>query len=327
MIIVDNSSSDDSLQMIDSFKSSHPLSNINVIPLQTNTGYASAISLAASKAHGKLVFATNNDVEFTENFFETLIAEFEIARQADPEIVAAAGRYLYSHCHNLVNSAGSSLAIIGGFYRGYGLKDSHLFQKREYIGFPTGAGALIDRKFFLEHGGYDSIYFSGGEESDFGWTIWNSGKRAIYIPQAIMFHMESFTFGEKGIFGPRKFQLMISGHLLAAFKIYDARYLLQFAIITAITYPLACIYLINRTRNPAYLLSFVKAAQDLRTKLSIVKKRRTNVRITRKFDQRATVSLLNELTTVGYMGPKLAIRELVGRYLRSSSTINDAGYP
>ncbi len=60
----------------------------------------------------------------------------------------------------------------------------------------AGAAMAVDRRLFLELGGFDPLYLPGRiEDLDFGFRGHLAGYRALYVPEAIAYHRGMATFG------------------------------------------------------------------------------------------------------------------------------------
>jgi len=240
IIIIDNGSTDKSLDLIYKYSLKFSLSNIkvHVISLKRNIGYSAAITLGAMLSNGKYILVANNDVIFEENYLKNLVENIEKIRRKSPEIVAASGIHYYYPEINVINYAGGGLTLISGYYIFYGRSMDTLteYEKRyltsfRYLAFPTGAGALIDRNIFLQLGGYYPLYFAGIEEIDMGVMLYRAGYKVVHIPTAILYHMESFTLGGRGIFVPHKLFLILRGLLIYYFRHYEPHLLILSLII------------------------------------------------------------------------------------------------
>jgi GT2 family glycosyltransferase len=70
----------------------------------------------------------------------------------------------------------------------------------EVVGFPdltaaAGPVLAVDRRRFLEIGGYDPIYFPGRiEDLDLGFRGWMAGFRGYYVPESVAYHRGFGTF-------------------------------------------------------------------------------------------------------------------------------------
>lgn len=64
----------------------------------------------------------------------------------------------------------------------------------------AGAALAVDRRIFLELGGFDPLYLPGRlEDLDFAFRAYMAGYRARYVPEAVAWHRGMATFGE--VFG------------------------------------------------------------------------------------------------------------------------------
>ena len=59
----------------------------------------------------------------------------------------------------------------------------------------AGPVLAVDRRKFLELGGYDPIFFPGRiEDLDLGFRGWMAGYRGYYVPESVAFHQGFGTF-------------------------------------------------------------------------------------------------------------------------------------
>jgi GT2 family glycosyltransferase len=59
----------------------------------------------------------------------------------------------------------------------------------------AGPVLAVDRRRFLELGGYDPIYFPGRiEDLDLGFRSWMAGFRGYYVPESVAYHKGFGTF-------------------------------------------------------------------------------------------------------------------------------------
>ncbi|MFX0139006.1 MAG: glycosyltransferase family 2 protein, partial [Candidatus Hodarchaeota archaeon] len=79
LIIVDNNSSDSTIQIIKSFKNL----DISLIEKKQNLGFARACNLAVSKSKSEFIFITNQDVDFPRDFFEVLLNLYQKIKKSE----------------------------------------------------------------------------------------------------------------------------------------------------------------------------------------------------------------------------------------------------
>jgi GT2 family glycosyltransferase len=75
----------------------------------------------------------------------------------------------------------------------YGLASSEIFS-------PCAAAAMYLRQAFLEVEGFDEDFFSYFEDIDLGFRLQLQGYQSLYVPQAIVHHVGSATFGQRSDF-------------------------------------------------------------------------------------------------------------------------------
>lgn len=211
VIIVDNASTDNSLKVIEEIKKNHPTCTIKVIKLKKNLGYGRAVNIGALYTKFDLILASNNDIIFHPKYLENLYATYCYAKKLDNKVAAAQGLHMHFPEVQCIYNAGGILWILSGRYRFRGAcltwdEFSKIMKwAREgrtgfsYIAFPNGAGALIEKKVFLKSGGYYRLYFSGVEEIDLGPLLHLQGFHVIFVPSAVLYHMESYTLGGRGL--------------------------------------------------------------------------------------------------------------------------------
>lgn len=148
----------------------------------------------------EIAILLNNDMSVDRGFVDPLVSPFK----KDPDVF-------------LVTS--KCLSLDGSFYEGgrtrFRLKYGIFWASSRFHGYETmtetpsltlaaGFGA-VDRKKFLEIGGYDDLYLPGRlEDSDICFRAWRRGWKCLYEPASVVYHSggESFKreFGENGTF-------------------------------------------------------------------------------------------------------------------------------
>jgi len=240
IIIVDNASIDESLKVIEQVAQKYPKLALKVIRLNKNLGYGRAINIGALNAKFELILASNNDIIFHPKYLENLYRTYCYSKRIDKKIVAAQGLHMYYPDVNCIYNAGGLISLLNGRYRFYGIcltwkefskimRWAHRGEtKFSYIAFPNGAGALIEKEFFLKVGGYYRLYFSGIEEVDLGLLIHLLGHHIIFIPSAVQYHIEGHTLGGRSTFIPHKLFLILNGFFIYSLSFYDVLHFIQY---------------------------------------------------------------------------------------------------
>lgn len=238
VIMVDNASTDDSTHYM---QKEFPY--VKVLTLDKNYGFCRPNNEGARAAQGQFLVFLNNDSEVSPDWLRELVRP----ALADKDVVSCACKMLYYDRRDTINTAGGKITIVGGgFYRGYGDKDGTLYSDPGYTGFGSGAGVLVSKDFFLEAGGFDEDYFAACEEQDLGWRAWLYGYKVAYAPAAVMYHMESGTFGSRSNADPFKVYLNTRNRLYNMLKNLDVWNLVRSKLIGAcFNFYRFCAYLVN----------------------------------------------------------------------------------
>ena len=191
VILVDNGSTDDSIEM-----ASNHFPKAKVIRSNTNLGFAGGNNLGLKHCKGEYILFLNNDTLVTRGFLSELVSFIE----RDDKLGVVQPTILFHRpgtpLHRKINSVGSFLLNSGFLYHlNYGKK----FVKEEYddsydIYTAYGACFLVRKEIIDKAGGlFDADYFAYFEETDFSHRVWLAKYRIkIYTP-AIIYHKGAKT--------------------------------------------------------------------------------------------------------------------------------------
>lgn len=192
LTVVDNASTDDSLEVLD-----RRFPAVRVLR-EPNRGLASFNHVLA-RMDEDVVLLLNNDVKLASDAIDPLVSAVERhpdALFAAPQCWTFDGRE-YEGMRTLVRSR---FGIIQGLCRVPGhLEHVH----RPDLTASAGPILAVDRARFLALGGYDPIYFPGRiEDLDLGFRGWMAGWKGYYVPESVALHrgFGSFApaFGAEG---------------------------------------------------------------------------------------------------------------------------------
>ena len=160
-IVIDNGSSDDSVNFI---KSNYPL--VKLISNDKNMGFAFANNQAAKAANGDYIAFLNNDTRVDKNWLIELLRPI----YKNKEVVASGSKVLSIDGKN-IDFVGGMINFEGkGFQIDYGIPvEKGNYSQYRYLPFVNGGAMLVDRKIFLGAGGFDEDFFAYYEDVDFGW--------------------------------------------------------------------------------------------------------------------------------------------------------------
>jgi len=183
--VIDNSSTDDSREFL---RKSWPTVGLISEP---NLGLAS-FNRVLARLDEPVVFLLNNDVKLDPDAIDPLVAVFaehDDALFSAPQCWSFDGRE-YEGMRTRVRSR---FGIVQGMCRVPG--------HETMVGLPdltASAGPIlaVDRRRFLELGGYDPIFFPGRiEDLDLGFRGWMAGWKGYYVPGSLSYHRGFGSFG------------------------------------------------------------------------------------------------------------------------------------
>ena len=220
VIVADNASTDDSLQLL---RSGFP--SVRVITLDRNYGFAEGYNRAISQVSTPYVLLLNSDVEVTPHYLEPLHAYLE----ANPGVAAVQPKLRAEWRRTHFEYAGAA----GGFIDNLGYPfcrgrifsnvepDNGQYDSPAIVHWTTGAAMLARTSIYKELGGLDSRFFAHMEEIDLCWRMRNNGWLLACVPQSVVYHVGGGTLPQGN---PRKTFLNFRNNLLMIYKNHpDAR--------------------------------------------------------------------------------------------------------
>jgi len=187
IIVVDNASTDDTANYLASLDN-----KITVIRNPNNMGFAHACNQGAEVSSGQYVVFLNNDTIPLAGWLEALVRG---AEQDNADIVGA--KLLYPD--RTVQHAGVVFLPDGlGSHLFCGFSEDHpAVNKKRWLQAVTGACLLISRNLFIHLGCFDEAYVNGFEDIELCCRATLEGRRILYTPESVLFHLESATPGRK----------------------------------------------------------------------------------------------------------------------------------
>ncbi|MBI5127606.1 glycosyltransferase family 2 protein [Candidatus Roizmanbacteria bacterium] len=205
VIVVDNGSTDNSVQMLNSMASQW--NNLKVTLSKKNLGYGKGNNLGLERSKGKYVLYLNSDAIVSNIDFNDIINLFETQKDLGAltvkvvlltgEIDPASHRGLptlwRSFCYFLgLENFFRPVPYLNKIFGGYHLVNLNLKEIHE-IEVPTGAFLFARKNLIDRIGGFDKDYFAYGEDIEIAYQIRKLGYKIIYYPLWKVLHLKSIS--------------------------------------------------------------------------------------------------------------------------------------
>jgi len=177
IILVDNNSADDSIQLV-----KEKFSKVIILKLDSNKGFAEPNNIGARIAKGKYLLFLNNDTVVTENFLTELVKVI----QSNEKIAICQSLLLKSD--GTTDSSGDYIDELGVVYN-----SKTVVSELRTISSARGASMIIEKSIFDELGGFDATFFATFEDVDLGWRAWIKGYHVVLAPNSIVYHVGGQT--------------------------------------------------------------------------------------------------------------------------------------
>jgi GT2 family glycosyltransferase len=212
VIVVDNGSTDGSLEMVRSeFSTAFPLI---CIVNSNNRGYCEANNQGIALATGEFIALLNNDAEADPDWLASLAAAFE----SRPKLGMVASKILSYDDPTRIDKAGHLIYLDGqNRGRGTGEKDMGQYQRVEEVIWPDGCAAMYRHSMLDEIGGFDEDFFAYADDAELGLRARIAGWECLYVPQAVVRHRHSSTLGAHSL---RRLELIERNRVLLAIKLF-----------------------------------------------------------------------------------------------------------
>lgn len=208
VIIVDDCSSDNSLEVIKKYPEVRLLIN------KRNSGFAISVNNGIQASNCEYVLLLNNDVVVTPDFIERLYRSIE----GKPKVFSVSSRMVRYYERDKIDDTGDFYNLLGWAYkRGDGKSVAKLLKSTGV--FSTCAGAGIYRcDVFNEVGLFDERYFAYLEDVDVSYRGRIHGYVNRYEPTAVCYHIGSATTADGNKYSEFKVKISARNNLYTAYK-------------------------------------------------------------------------------------------------------------
>lgn len=189
--VIDNASTDDSIQILKPF-----FTSIELIQLDENHGFTGGYNRGLKQIKADLYILLNSDVKVNPDWLEPLVDTM-----SDPSVGACQPKVLSHNRPTEFEYAGACGGHID--YLGFTFCRGRLFDvveedKGQYdevqdISWATGAAMCIRANLYHKLGGLDESFFAHFEEIDLCWRLRRAGYRLVCNPSSIVYHLGGGT--------------------------------------------------------------------------------------------------------------------------------------
>ncbi len=212
--VADNGSTDGSAAWV-----SENFSEVKLIMLDKNYGFAGGYNLAISQVDAEYIVLINSDIEVTEGWLKPLLDYMEEnsdAAACQPKILSFNRKDYFEHA----GAAGGFIDKYGyPFCRGRILniaeKDEGQYNNQVDIFWSSGACMMVRTEAWKRCGGFDADFFAHMEEIDLCWRFNKAGYRTGFIPGSIVYHVGG---GSLAYDSPYKIYLNFRNSLFMLYK-------------------------------------------------------------------------------------------------------------
>lgn len=203
-IIVDNGSTDGSLEFIKSFK------DIKLIEVGSNLGYSKGKNIGMKYAKGKYVLLLDNDILITNL---NLINELICFQNKHKNCIISVP---------LKNLSQSKIDYLGGYYSRFYFCRDHFkeifkFQKPHLVGYPNGGAFFIQLEIWNNLGGFDESQPFNIDDKDIGIRAYLYGYGVIINSNIVLKHI-GYVHRDNLYSWSWKYQYYFSGYLRIIIK-------------------------------------------------------------------------------------------------------------
>ena len=188
VIVVDNGSTDGSLDLLRSREFSH----IRRIENTENRGFCAANNQGLAVARGEYVALLNNDAEAEPPWLGELVDAIRNRK----DVGMAASKILVYEDPTTIDKVGHLIFPDGqNRGRGTGERDRGQYDQLEEVAWPDGSAALYRKAMLEQIGGFDEDFFAYADDAELGLRAQIAGWRCLYVPTAVVNHHHGSTLG------------------------------------------------------------------------------------------------------------------------------------
>jgi len=190
--VADNGSTDGSMEWV-----SENHSEVKLIRLDKNYGFAGGYNLAIEQVDAKYYVLLNSDIEVTPGWLVPLVKFMDNnadVASCQPKVLSYNRKDHFEHA----GAAGCFIDKFGyPFCRGRVItsveKDEGQYNDRADVFWSSGACMIVRAEAWKRCGGFDPDFFAHMEEIDLCWRFQKAGYRVCYLPDSSIYHVGGGT--------------------------------------------------------------------------------------------------------------------------------------
>jgi GT2 family glycosyltransferase len=272
--VADNGSTDGSAEWI-----AENFSQVKLILLDKNYGFAGGYNLALSQLDAKYFVLLNSDIEVTEKWLLPLVRLMD----NNPDVASCQPKILSYYHKDQFEHAGAAGCFIDKY--GYPFCRGRIINKVENdngqydsavdVFWSSGACMIVRSDAWKKCGGFDADFFAHMEEIDLCWRFNKAGYRVCYLPDSVIYHVGGGTLAYSS---PFKTYLNFRNSLFLLYKNLPDDKLNRVLFIRRLLDGLAAIYFLFKGSLESVKavwnahMDYNKAMDKLRVKRTEVKK-------------------------------------------------------
>lgn len=295
IIIVDNGSSDNSINEIRNFLKETPLAPfLKLLSFDKNLGFAAGNLEGLKHAKGRYIALLNNDAIPDNKWLKELTKAMD--KNLDVGICASK---LLIYGTNKIDSAGDEFStFLKGFKRGEG-EDESFFNKKEYVFGACAGAALYRREMIDEIGFFDEEFFLIHEDTDLNFRAQLFNWKVLYVPTAVVYHKVRSSIGQMSdqavYYSLRNNEFVRLKNV--PFSVF-ARFFPEFVI----WFILEFIYFVIKHKR---LKLYLKAKMDVIMNLSEMLKKRKIIQANKRVSDKYIIEIMTPIWKKNFLNSKI----------------------
>lgn len=250
IIIVDNASTDDSVEFL---KSNFP--TIKLVSLSENQGFSGGNIKGFEVAIGDYVVLLNNDTKPLTDWLEQLVKCAD--EHSDVGIVAS---HMTDWEGKFTDTAGDGCSVTGRGFKLFMNQPTSIPIKSQYVFSACAGAALYKRALLNEIGFLDERFFMNAEDTDLAFRAQLADWKVYLCANAEVRHRIS---GSQGSYSDKAVYFSSRNHIWLYLKCMPTRLIVKYALSFWIHFFSSLLFFAKRKQAGAYLAGFLAALKSL----------------------------------------------------------------